>query len=162
MFLRCYVHHTPTKWKLWLSLAEFWYNTSFHSSLGCTPFKVLYGYDPVVIAAPLPPDTKNRHVKICWQNTNFIWKLSGSTSSLLRKELRYKQTNTALIESFRWMRKVLLKLQPYAQSSVANRPFPKLSYKFYVPFTVLERVGKAAYMLDLPVASLIHPVFHIS
>jgi hypothetical protein len=60
------------------------------------------------------------------------------------------------------MRKVLLKLQPYAQSSVANRPFPKLSYKFYVPFTVLERVGKAAYMLDLPVASLIHPVFHIS
>jgi hypothetical protein len=33
-------------WKAWLSLAEFWYNTSYHSVLGYPPFKVLYGYNP--------------------------------------------------------------------------------------------------------------------
>ena len=33
--------------------------------------------------------------------------------------------------------KVLLKLQPYAQSSVVNRPFPKLAMKFYGPFTII-------------------------
>jgi len=33
MYLRCAVHHTPHKWKSWLSLAELWYNTSWHSSL---------------------------------------------------------------------------------------------------------------------------------
>jgi hypothetical protein len=29
---------------------------------------------------------------------------------------------------------MLLKLQPYAQTSVVNRPFPKLAFKFFGPF----------------------------
>ena len=28
----------------WISLAEYWYRTSFHSALGRTPFEVLYDY----------------------------------------------------------------------------------------------------------------------
>jgi len=57
---------------------------------------------------------------------------------------------------------VLLKLQPYAQSSLVNRPFPKLAMKYYGPFSVLERVGNAAYKLELPEESRIHPTFHVS
>jgi hypothetical protein len=36
----------PTKWCKWLSLAEYWYNTTFHSALNKSPFEVLYGYKP--------------------------------------------------------------------------------------------------------------------
>ena len=45
-FLRCLVHSTPKKWAYWLSQAEYWYNTNYHSALGTTPFQVLYGYQP--------------------------------------------------------------------------------------------------------------------
>jgi len=45
-YLRCFVHSCPGKWKDWLALAEFWYNTSYHSSLDKTPFEVLYGQQP--------------------------------------------------------------------------------------------------------------------
>jgi hypothetical protein len=52
---------------------------------------------------------------------------------------------------------VLLKLHPYTQSSMVNRPFPKLSYKYFGPYTVEERVGSVAYKMKLPRDSLIHP-----
>jgi hypothetical protein len=45
-FLRCSVHTCPRQWSKWLELAEIWYNTSFHSALGRTHFKALYGYSP--------------------------------------------------------------------------------------------------------------------
>jgi hypothetical protein len=46
MYLRCSVQDAPKSWKAWLSLAELWYNSTYHSALGCSPFKALYGYEP--------------------------------------------------------------------------------------------------------------------
>ena len=45
-FLRCFVHACPSAWSQWISLAEFWYNTSPHSATTKSPFVVLYGYEP--------------------------------------------------------------------------------------------------------------------
>jgi hypothetical protein len=47
---------------------------------------------------------------------------------------------------------VFLKLQPYVQQSLVQHKFPKLSYKFYGPYKILE----------LPPSSKIHDVFHVS
>jgi transposase InsO family protein len=46
MFLRCFVSACPSKWRSWLALAEFWYNSSFHLAIGLSPFEALYGYSP--------------------------------------------------------------------------------------------------------------------
>jgi hypothetical protein len=44
-----------------------------------------------------------------------------------------------------------------------GEPCRKLLYKFNGPFEITERVGKAAYRLNLPPAmSRLHPVFHVS
>lgn len=54
-YLRCLVQACPTKWSQWLSLAEYWYNMTYHSALGKTPFEVLYGY-PLGHFGILPSD----------------------------------------------------------------------------------------------------------
>ena len=43
-YLRCFTQACPQRWSKWLSLEELWYNSSFHSALGRSPFEVLYGY----------------------------------------------------------------------------------------------------------------------
>jgi hypothetical protein len=57
---------------------------------------------------------------------------------------------------------VYLRLQPYIQSSLAPRSNQKLAFRYFGPFTVLNRVGSVAYKLDLPASSKIHPIFHVS
>lgn len=45
-YLRCMVGHRPKNWHHWLSLAEWWFNTHYHSRLKMTHFHLLYGYPP--------------------------------------------------------------------------------------------------------------------
>jgi hypothetical protein len=50
---------------------------------------------------------------------------------------------------------VYLKLQPYVQTSIAWCSNQKLSYKYFDPYKILQRVGVVAYKLDLPQGSKI-------
>jgi hypothetical protein len=42
---------------------------------------------------------------------------------------------------------VYLKLQPYIQTSIAPHAHQKLSYRYFGPYKVLERIGSVAYKL---------------
>lgn len=57
---------------------------------------------------------------------------------------------------------VFLKLRPFRQQSGTKRLFQNLATKYYGPFKVLARVGKAAYKLQLSAEYKIHSVFHVS
>lgn len=57
---------------------------------------------------------------------------------------------------------VLLKLKPYTHSSVAIHHHPKLSYKYFGHYKVLERIGVVAHRLELRPGSQMHSVLHVS
>jgi transposase InsO family protein len=45
-YLRCMAFQRPKKWAKWVPMAEWWYNTNFHTAIKTTPFEALYGYTP--------------------------------------------------------------------------------------------------------------------
>jgi hypothetical protein len=51
-YLRCAMQDNPRLWRHCLPMAEFWYNTSHHTALGCSPFKALYRTEPNLGAMP--------------------------------------------------------------------------------------------------------------
>ena len=36
----------PNEWVLWIPLAEWWYNSNWHSATGVVPFEAAYGQTP--------------------------------------------------------------------------------------------------------------------
>lgn len=46
MYLQCMANPQLKTWAKWLVVAEWWYSTSYHTSLKITHFQALYGYPP--------------------------------------------------------------------------------------------------------------------
>lgn len=46
MYLRCMSGQKPKEWADWVAMAEWWYNTTFHSSVGMTLYQALYNQLP--------------------------------------------------------------------------------------------------------------------
>ncbi|TYK29290.1 putative retroelement pol polyprotein [Cucumis melo var. makuwa] len=42
-YLRCFYGEKPKEWSQWLHWAEYWYNTTYHGSIGITPCHTIYG-----------------------------------------------------------------------------------------------------------------------
>ena len=42
-YLRCMTAERPKDWSKWLPLAEWWYNTSYHTAINSTPYAIVYG-----------------------------------------------------------------------------------------------------------------------
>ena len=161
-YLRCMANENPKRWTQWLAVAEYWYNTSYHTSLKCTPFEALYGYSPPHMELGNLPSPAIEPVD------NYL-KERAVVLHKLKEQLERAQARTKFFaDKNRSERElevgdaVYLKLQPYRQTSIAVRKCLKLSSKYYGPFTVLEKMGAVAYKLKLPEGSQIHPVFHIS
>ena len=67
-YLRCMCFTAPKKWFNWIALAEWWYNTSYHTSLNMTPFQALYGFPPPMVAEVVLPDCPDDNARQILQN----------------------------------------------------------------------------------------------
>ncbi|WVZ14709.1 hypothetical protein V8G54_012275 [Vigna mungo] len=119
--------------------AQYWYNTSFHHSLGMTPFQAVFGR--------LPP-TLTRY-EINQKDPISVREALTARDNIL------SQLKANLVKSQHYMKQqadkkrrdiqlqvgdlALVKLQPYRQQSLALRKNQKLGLKFFGPFEVKGR-----------------------
>ena len=161
-YLRCFTSDKPKEWANWIHWTEYCYNTSYHSALKETPFRIVYGRDPpTLLKYGTPPspiaaidqqlmdrdamlDTMKTHLRQAQMRMKTM-------ADRHRRELEFQEGEL-----------VFLRLKPYRMRSLARKLNEKLAPRYFGPFQVLRRVGQCAYRLELPPHYKLHPVFHVS
>ncbi|RVW67108.1 Retrovirus-related Pol polyprotein from transposon 17.6 [Vitis vinifera] len=160
-YLRCMAGDNPGQWANWISLAEFWYNTSYHSSLKMSPFEALYGYAPPLQIPYFPKDSNVEAVDRVLNERESWLQLLKHHISKAQQRMKIQADKNRFDREFNIGDMVLLKLQAYKQVSMHSGG-PKLQPRNYGPFKVIDRIGTVAYQLQLPPDAQIHNVFHVS
>jgi len=155
-------HETPHTWYRWLPLAEWWNNTSHHSSINTSPFEALYGSAPALYLPYVPMETCNDMVDRSLQKREEMLKLLKWHLQRAQHRMTQYANQKHSDREFAMGDFVFVKLQPYRQASMGHCTNEKLAHKFYGPYQMSDRIGKVAYMLELPSSSKIHPTFHVA
>nr|KAJ0205923.1 hypothetical protein LSAT_V11C500259630 [Lactuca sativa] len=161
-YLRCFASDEPIHWSKYIYLAEYWYNTSYHSAIQMTPFQALYGRPPPAFPHYTMGSSKVESIDSTLTMHQQLISQLKDTLQQTRQRMTDQANKHRPDKEFQTGDLVHLKLRVYRQISVKKRESNKLCKRYFGPFKVLEHVGKVAYRLELPPGSKVHPVFHIS
>lgn len=153
---------TPKSWVNWLPAAEWWYNTTFHTTLNTTPYQVVYGTEPRHLAGQLRSHSNIATSENLLQEKQHQWSVLKEILEAAQIRMKTYADNHRSEREFQVGDMVYLKLQPYRQVSVAIRKNLKLAAKYFGPYLALEKISAVAYKLELPKNSRVHPIFHVS
>jgi hypothetical protein len=149
------------QWAQWLPLAEWWYNTSYHKTTRMTPFEVVYGQKPPSVLSYLLGALKVLAVDLTLTYQEAILHTLKENlfmaQNCMKKEVDQGHSECQFAKGDQ----VLLRLQPYKQTSLKADHCQKIVPKFYGPYTILKHVGQVAYQSALPSNSKLHPIFHV-
>ena len=151
-YLSAYFNYQQDNWAEILLLAEFAYNNSKQETIKHTPFFANYGYHLTyeLIGHLTPQENMNLsqlHEKLREEITLAQLRLKENYDRHRKPDPNLKSGDKV------WLN---------AKNIRTARPNKKLDNKKAGPFTILAKVGKSSYKLELPPSMNIHSTFHIS
>ncbi|KAM1360874.1 hypothetical protein COP2_026737 [Malus domestica] len=161
-YLRHYVSANQRDWAKLLDVAQFSYNLQRSESTGKSPFELAIGQQPLTPNTVVIGYTGNSPAAF---KTSKEWQLAHElarahlekASKKMKKWADRKRRNV----EFQTGDQVFVKLN--ASQHKSTRGLHKsLLRKYEGPFPIIKKVGKAAYVVELPPHLKFHPVFHVS
>jgi hypothetical protein len=149
-------------WVRWLHLGEYCYNTTYHMSIGMTPFRALYSYDPLSFVELSSVDSRAPVVQDWVQQSQDILRELKDHLQRAQNQQKVQADKHRVERTFEVGDLVYLRLQPYRHDSIKRSGAEKFQPQFFGPYRISIKVGVMAYEVDLPQGSRIHNVFHMS
>jgi transposase InsO family protein len=181
-YLRHYVEASPDSWDQLLPMAEYSINNTVQASTKYTPFFLNYGQHPrnpfhSKLKKHAATDPGIPYAAGDWVNERrepsssipavkaFMQTMADSIKRARANILAAQDRQKAFVDahrsepSYEVGDRVLLSTKNLKLAALGIR---KLWPKFIGPYTIVRRVGKVAYELDLPANMKVHKVFHVS
>lgn len=102
-------------WSIWIPMAEWWYNSSYHTTIKRSPFEVLYGFAPPQLGYGPHLMPKFAGVEVWFKEhqnvTQNLKKLLGEA----REKMKVQAGKGRSERQFQIGDQVYLKLKPYRQ-----------------------------------------------
>ncbi|GJX87225.1 retrotransposon-related protein [Tanacetum coccineum] len=139
-YLRCMTGEKPKEWSKWLSLAEYWYNTNYHTAIKTTPFEAVYGQPPT---SPIFYSSGHSNVDSVDRSLTAREAIIKMLQfHLMKAQARMKSATDLhrIDRSFEVGQMVWLKLQPHRKISVRKEKYNKLLPKFIQFFVCLAQL----------------------
>lgn len=167
--LRAYTAENKESWAEWIHLLEFAYNSNVHSSTGCSPYFLLYGFNPTTpvdfIAGRTAPGAVGYGLKD--SASNFLTKMEmhrGSTRRAIAKaqdeQARYYNRGRRSVPEFKKGDRVLL--NPHSLEWLESKGLgKKLTQRWIGPFEVIQKINPKVYRLRMSSKYPGSPVFNI-
>ncbi|KAF3673124.1 hypothetical protein FXO37_07148 [Capsicum annuum] len=109
-YLRCFCSDKSKEWVSYFPLAEWWYNTTDHTTLKCTPYEVLYGQKPPIYLPYLAGESGSDMSLIAREAVIQLLKFHILRAQQRMKDTADKHRSDRSFEVGDW---VYLKIQPY-------------------------------------------------
>jgi hypothetical protein len=157
-YLRAYVSPSGKDWEEILGMAEYAYNDSYHTAIGCTPFFLNFGEHP---RSPLTLSVRQYTLRMTSHTfaKQMQYNVKTAKQLLEKAQLRMKQQYDKhhVHKEFVVGTKVLLSTENLRLTGCS-----KFWPRYIGPFPITKVINTHAYELQLPTNWFIHPVFHIS
>lgn len=112
-YLKAFASDRPHRWAEWLSLAEFWFNTNFHTALKLSPLEALYAFPPPKLQAYVPGTTRVDAVDTLLQQRQEVLSLLKDNLVAAQEKKRLQADKYCTARSLQAGEWVYLSLQPY-------------------------------------------------